>query len=167
MTTDDAALAEMVRGLANYGSAKKYVFSHIGINSRMDEMHAAVLSVKLKYIDLENEQRRDNARFYIDNVNNDKIIIPSNEYWESSVFHIFPILCKRRDELKDYLLKNGVQTDVHYPIPPYRQECYKELSHLSFPVTERIHEQELSIPVSQVLEPEERATIARLLNQFE
>ncbi len=167
VTTDDAALAEMVRGLANYGSAKKYVFTHIGINSRMDEMHAAVLSVKLKYIDLENEQRRDNARFYIDNVNNDKIIIPSNEYWESSVFHIFPILCERRDELKDYLLKNGVQTDVHYPIPPYRQECYKELSHLSFPVTERIHEQELSIPVSQVLEPEERATIARLLNQFE
>lgn len=166
VTTDDAVLAEMVRGLANYGSAKKYIFSHIGINSRMDELHAAILTVKLKYIDAENEQRRDNARFYINNVSNRNIKLPSHEYWESSVFHIFPILCDRRDELKDYLLRNGVQTDVHYPVPPHKQECYKELAALSFPVTERIHREELSIPVSQILEPEERETIARLINQF-
>lgn len=156
----------MVRGLANYGSAKKYIFSHIGINSRMDELHAAILTVKLKYIDEENEQRRDNAKYYINNVSNRNIKLPSLEYWESSVFHIFPILCDRRDELKDYLLRNGVQTDVHYPVPPHKQECYKELAALSFPVTERIHREELSIPVSQILEPEERETIARLLNQF-
>ena len=83
------------------------------------------------------------------------------------MFHIFPVLCERRDDLKEYLSHNGVQTDVHYPLPPYKQKCYKEMADLSFPITEKIHKEELSIPVSQVLEPEERETIAHLLNEFE
>lgn len=167
VTTDDTELADIIRGLANYGSAKKYIFDHIGINSRMDELHAAVLSVKLKYIDKENERRRENAKFYIDNVWNNRIKLPTQEYWESSVFHIFPVLCEKRNELKEYLSHNGVQTDVHYPLPPYKQRCYKEMTGLSFPITEKIHKEELSIPVSQVLETEERETIAHLLNEFE
>ena len=166
VTTDDPVLAEMVRGLANYGSAKKYIFSHIGINSRMDELHAAILTVKLKYIDAENEQRRDNARYYINNVSNRNIKLPSLEYWESSVFHIFPVLCRQRDELQGHLTACGIQTMIHYPIPPHKQRCYAEWAALSLPITEKIHAEELSIPCNQVLGEGEVEQIIDALNRF-
>lgn len=167
VTTDDAELADMVRALGNYGSERKYVFSHIGVNSRMDETQAAVLLVKLKYLDEENARRRENAAFYIEHIHNDCVSVPSKEYWRQSVFHIFPVLSPHRDELRQYLKDNGVLTDVHYPIPPHRQRCYAELAHLALPITERIHREELSIPVSQVVSDDERAEIARLINEFQ
>ena len=166
VTTDDAGLADMVRALGNYGSERKYVFSHVGVNSRIDELQAAVLDVKLKYLDEENRRRRDNALFYIRNISNPAVSVPSEDYWRVSVFHIFPLLSQRRDQLKQYLADNGVQTDIHYPIPPHRQKAYSEWAGLSLPVTERIHREELSLPVSQVLTDEERTIIADLINNF-
>lgn len=166
VTTDDEEMARLIRGIANYGSAKKYVFPHIGINSRMDEVQAAILSVKLRYLERDNALRRDNARCYIENIHNERIKVPSEEYWENNVFHLFPILCGERDRLRKYLADNGVQTDIHYPIPPHRQDCYKEYGHLSLPISEKIHKEELSIPVSPVLKEEERRTIVELLNNF-
>jgi len=166
VTTDDAELAAMVSGLANYGSAKKYVFSHIGINSRMDEIQAAVLSAKLRHLDEDNRRRRDNALYYIKHVNNSRITMPSPDYWAESVFHIFPILSAERDRLQRYLTEAGVQTDIHYPVPPHKQECYKAWNAMSLPVTERIHREELSIPVGPTLTRDDRDTIVELLNKY-
>lgn len=166
VTTDDTELADMVRALGNYGSERKYIFSHIGMNSRMDETQAAVLLAKLPYLDAENARRRDNAAYYIDNIHNDWVLTPTREYWEQSVFHIFPVLSPYRDALQQYLKEHGVQTDIHYPLPPHRQRCYAEWASLSLPVTERIHREELSLPVSQVVSDDERALIARLINEF-
>lgn len=166
ITTDDAEVAEMARGLGNYGSARKYVFDHIGVNSRLDEVQAAILNVKLRYLDEDNRRRKENALYYINNVCNPLIKLPSMDYWDKSVFHIFPVLTPKRDELKRYLAENGVQTETHYPIPPHKQRCYKQWNALSLPVTERIHREELSIPVSHVVTQEERETIVKLLNSF-
>lgn len=167
VTTDDTELASMVCALGNYGSERKYVFSHVGVNSRMDEVQAAVLDVKLRYLDEENRRRRDNALFYIRGICNPAVSVPSEEYWRGSVFHIFPLLSPRRDELKRYLADNGVQTDIHYPIPPHRQKAYPGWNAMSLPVTERIHREELSLPVSQVLTAEERGRIAELINGWQ
>lgn len=166
VTTNDSGLADMVKALGNYGSERKYVFSHIGINSRMDEVQAAVLLVKLKYLDEENARRRENAAFYIDNIHTHWVKVPSKKYLENNVFHIFPLLSEHRDELKMFLKENGIATDVHYPIPPHKQHCYAEMAHLQFPITEQIHREELSIPVSQVVSDEERERIAQLINIF-
>lgn len=139
ITTDNAQLADMVRALGNYGSSRKYVFNHCGINSRLDEIQAAVLSVKLQYIDRENAQRMANARFYYDHISNPKIQLLPQSFLQNNVFHIFPVLCERRDELKQHLQDRGISTDVHYPIPPHQQLCYKQWASLSLPITERIH----------------------------
>lgn len=166
VTTDDDELADTIRALANYGSSRRYVFDMVGRNSRMDEIQAAVLDVKLKYLDEENQRRRDNAHYYIKHISNPAVSVPSEDYWQNSVFHIFPLLSPRRDELKQYLLDNGVQTDIHYPIPPHKQQAYKEWNEMSLPITERIHREELSLPVSQVLTDEERERIVELINNF-
>lgn len=166
VTTDDAELAAMVRSLGNYGSSRKYVFPYIGINSRIDELQAAVLSVKLPYLDEENARRRDNASFYLDHIHNDCVTLPSRDYWRESVFHIFPILSPYRDQLRQWLADHDVQSDVHYPVAPHQQECYKDLPHGDLPLTERIHREELSIPVSQVVSDGEREFIAQLINTF-
>lgn len=166
ITTDDSQLADMVRALGNYGSERKYVFSHIGVNSRMDEIQAAVLGVKLKYLDDENRRRRDNAYYYIHNICNPAVSVPSDGYWRNSVFHIFPLLSARRNELKQYLADNGVQTDIHYPVPPHKQQAYIGWNSMELPVTERIHREELSLPVSQVVTDEERENIVELINRF-
>ena len=166
VTTDDDELADTVRALANYGSRQRYVFDMAGRNSRMDDIQAAVLDVKLKYLDEENERRRENARYYIDHIVHADVTLPSLDYWEHSVFHIFPLMSPRRDELKSYLAEHGVQADIHYPIPPHRQKAYKEWNALSLPVTEQIHREELSLPVSQVLTNEERRQVASLINDF-
>lgn len=166
VTTNDDELARLVRGIANYGSAKKYVFTHVGINSRIDEVQAAILNAKLPYLERDNGMRRDNALHYIRNIRNERIKVPTIDYLENNVFHIFPILCEERDRLKQYLADNGVQTDIHYPIPPHKQECYKQYCRLSLPISEKIHREELSIPVSPILKEEERRTVVELLNNF-
>lgn len=166
VTTDDDQLADTIRALANYGSRKRYVFDMAGRNSRMDEIQAAVLDVKLKYIDEENSRRRSNALYYIKNISNPYVCVPSESYWRESVFHIFPLMTSQRDRLQSYLKENGVQTDIHYPIPPHLQRAYSQWGRPSLPVTERIHREELSLPVSQVLTEEECKEVTRLINDF-
>ena len=166
VTTDDEQLAKTVRALANYGSSKKYVFDYCGRNSRLDEIQAAVLSVKLKHLDQDNAARRRVARWYLEEIDNPAITLPKVPDWNAHVFHIFPILCERRDELQQYLKDNGVQTLIHYPIPPHKQKCYAEWHDWSFPVSEKIHREELSLPISQVIPDEDVQTIIRLLNEW-
>lgn len=166
VTTNDEQLAEVVRALANYGSKQKYVFGYAGKNSRMDEVQAAVLNVKLRYLDRENEQRRRVAAYYINNVCNERLALPGMDYWKQSVFHIFPVLCSERNRLQCYLEERGVHTMIHYPIPPHRQQCYSRLSHLHLPITEKIHATELSIPCNQVLTDAEVEHVAGLLQAF-
>lgn len=166
VTTDDPDLAATVRTLANYGSAKKYVFKYTGRNSRLDEIQAAVLDVKLKYLDEDNRHRQAVAGYYYDNIHNSLITLPDRLPDEQNVYHLFPILCEKRDELKAYLECNGIGTVIHYPIPPHKQECYKEWNGLTLPVTGRIADTELSIPISPYLSIKERAKVADIINNF-
>lgn len=166
ITTDNGELAETVRALANYGSQKKYVFEYCGRNSRLDEIQAAVLDVKLKHLDEDIAIRRQVAEYYINNITNPDIITPRVKDWDAHVFHLFPIRTKKRDELQKYLADNGVQTVIHYPIPPHKQECYKEWNDLSFPITEQIHNEELSLPMSPVLRTEEISKVVEQLNAW-
>ena len=167
VTTNDPVLAETVRALANYGSHKKYVFRYTGRNSRLDEIQAAVLDVKLKYLVEDNNHRKEVAKYYIENIKNPLITLPDTLPFESNVFHLFPILCEKRDELQKYLADNGVGTVIHYPIPPHKQECYKEWNHMSLPITEYIAEHELSLPIGPAIKAEDVETIVNLLNSFE
>lgn len=165
VTTDDDNLAEVIRAIANYGSREKYVHLYQGRNSRIDELQAAMLDVKLRYLDAENQRRKEIASIYINKVENSLLSIPNPD--RDSVWHVFPILCPQRDTLQRYLLDNGVQTQVHYPIPPHRQQCYRQAwPSLSLPVTELISAQELSLPCHQAMTTEEAGTIASLLNDF-
>ena len=166
ITTNDAGLASVIRALANYGSQKKYVFKYIGLNSRMSELDAAVLDVKLKYLDEDNAQRQKLAAYYYEHIDNPLITLPARIADENNVYHQFPILCERRDELQEYLKENGIQTLIHYPIPPHKQECYKEWNERSYPISERIHAQELSIPMNQVVSKKEAEEVVRVLNAF-
>lgn len=170
VTTSDKELANVIRALANYGSQKKYVFKYVGLNSRMSELDAAVLDVKLKYLDEDNKKRQELAAYYYDNINNPLITLPSRIANENNVYHQFPIFCERRDELQKFLADNGVQTLIHYPIPPHHQECYANEAwntpRVSLPITEKIHEQELSIPMSQVISALEAEEVVRVINSF-
>jgi len=163
VTTDDDRLAEVIRSLANYGSSRKYVFDYVGRNSRIDEIQAAVLSVKLKYLDADNARRQAIADAYISHIAHPQILLPIRG---NSVWHIFPVLCQQRDQLQQYLQDNGVQTVIHYPIPPHKQQCYADWHTLCCPITERIHAQELSIPCHQAMTDEEVARMIELLNCF-
>ena len=166
VTTDDAALADVVRSLANYGSKSKYVFGYCGRNSRVSEIDAAVLRVRLRHLDSDNDARRRIAGMYYGNVRNGLITLPDRLPDSENVYHIFPVLCSRRDDLQRYLSDNGVGTLVHYPVPPHKQECYRELRGLELPVTERIHSEELSVPISPALTVGEAGTVISLLNAF-
>lgn len=166
VTTNDEELAKTVRAIANYGSTKKYVFKYIGRNSRLDEIQAAILDTKLKYLDSDNARRKEVAQMYINGIKNPAIIIPQVTDKEAHVFHIFPIRTKRRDELQKYLADNEVQTIIHYPIPPHKQECYKDWNNKSFPITEQIHAEELSLPISPVITDEEVTEVIQLLNNW-
>lgn len=166
VTTDDEEVARIVRAVANYGSHKKYVFKYCGRNSRLDEIHAAVLSVKLKHLDEDTSIRRNIAKYYIENINNPLVVTPVVNDWNAHVFHIFTIRCKERDRLQQYLSDNGIQTIIHYPIPPHKQECYKEWNHLSFPISEQIHAEELSLPISPVMIEEEVDKVVEIVNSF-
>ena len=175
VTTDDEKLASMVRSLGNYGSSRKYVFEHKGRNSRIDEVQATVLDTKLKYLDEDNARRKVIAERYISEIDNPKIIIPGATKTKSAkaiyalgdnVWHIFPILCDERDRLQEYLLDKGVQTAIHYPIPPHRQKAYSEWNGLQLPITEKIHREELSLPCNQTMTDKEVDEVIRLVNAF-
>ena len=167
VTTNDKELADTIRALANYGSQRKYVFKYRGRNSRLDELQAAVLDVKLKHLDEDNAHRQQIAAYYYDNISHPLINLPRRMPDANNVYHIFPILCPERDRLQEYLTQQGIQTLIHYPIPPHKQECYRQWHTINLPVTERIHRQELSIPISPVLSLDEAKTIVRAINAFE
>ena len=167
VTTNHKELADCIRALANYGSQKKYVFKYRGRNSRLDEIQAAVLDVKLRHLDEDNRLRRSVAAYYYDHIKNPLIKLPTRLLDEYNVYHLFPVLCERRDELQQYLMQKGVQTLIHYPIPPHLQECYsKEWKDLSLPVTEHLAKQELSLPISQCLNEVIVRGIVDIVNKF-
>lgn len=167
VTCKDLLLAKTIRTVANYGSKEKYVNEFQGLNSRVDEIQAAVLDIKLKYIDAENDRRREIGEKYSAEITNPKIILPTlPTHPKEHVWHLFVIRTEKRDELQKYLLENGVQTLIHYPIPPHKQKAYKYYNHLSFPITEKIHNEVLSLPISPVLSDEEVQKVISVLNQF-
>ncbi len=166
VTTDDEALANAVRSLANYGSSKKYVFKYKGRNSRLDEIQAAILDVKLNHLDEDVKIRQAIAKKYIQGIKNPKIKLPNVPDFSAHAFHLFPIMCEQRDELQKYLTEKGIGTNIHYPIPPHKQECYKEWNNISLPVTEKIHNEELSIPMSQCLTDEQVEYVIKCLNEW-
>ena len=166
VTTGDPALAEAVRTLANYGSQEKYVFRYTGRNSRLDEIQAAVLDVKLKYLDADNARRRAVAAYYYDNIRNPLVSLPERLPDAQNVYHLFPVFSPCRDALQAYLKDNGVGTLIHYPIPPHKQECYREFAHYSLPITEKMAEEELSLPIGPCLSENDAATVVSLINRF-
>lgn len=166
VTTNDKDIADCVRALANYGSQKKYVFRYQGRNSRLDELQAAFLDVKLRHLDDDNCHRQQIACHYYENIKNPLITLPRRLNDTQNVYHIFPVLCPMRDQLQQYLTKQGIQTLIHYPIPPHKQACYKEWNTHSLPITEKIHEQELSLPISPILTKDEACQIVEALNTF-
>ena len=173
VTTDDPELAAAIRALANYGSQKKYVFKYTGRNSRLDEIQAAVLNVKLKHLVADNAHRKEVAHFYYEHLDNALITMPGLLPDEQNVYHLFPVLvgAGKRDALHDYLAKNGVGTVIHYPIPPHKQECYEKetwnIPQLSLPISERIAEEELSLPIGPAIRLQETEKIVELINSFE
>lgn len=173
ITTNDPELAAAVRALANYGSQKKYVFMYAGRNSRLDEIQAAVLDVKLKYLIEDNAHRKEVAHYYYEHINNPLITLPDLMPDAQNAYHLFPILVrgkKNRDRLHGYLNQNGVGTVCHYPIPPHKQKCYEKESwntpQLSLPITERLADEELSLPIGPTITLDEVAEVVRLVNKF-
>jgi dTDP-4-amino-4,6-dideoxygalactose transaminase len=167
VTTNDSQLADMVRALGNYGSVEKYITPYQGLNSRLDEIQAAILDVKLKYIDAENQRRREIAKRYISEIKNPNIILPQIPVNEKEhVWHLFVIRTTQRDKLQQYLTENAVQTLIHYPIPPHKQEAYKEWNEMRFSITEKIHEEVLSLPMSPVMENDEIKNIVKIINSY-
>lgn len=173
VTTNDDELANTLRALGNYGSHKKYKNLFKGFNSRLDEIQAAILRVKLKYLNLEIAKRRDIATYYCQNIQNDKIIlpisrdqIPSMADTPNHVWHLFVIRTMTRDYLQEYLIKNDIQTLIHYPIPPHKQEAYNEWSNHSYPISEQLHREVLSLPISGVQRIEDTERIVSILNKY-
>ena len=167
ITTNNDELAEICRAIGNYGSQKKYVNKYKGLNSRLDEIQAAFVDVKLKYLDAENKIRREIAKTYISNISNSKIILPEmpkNEF--EQVWHLFVVRTSERDKLQEYLSKNDIQTLIHYPIPPHKQEAYKEFNHLKLPITEKIHNEVLSLPISPIMTENEVLLIIEAINKY-
>jgi dTDP-4-amino-4,6-dideoxygalactose transaminase len=166
VTTNDDELAKTIRTLANYGSAQKYVNQYQGLNSRMDEIQAAFLNVKLPYVDKEIASRREIADYYIENIKNPNIILPEKGTDEEHVWHLFVIRTSKRNELQTYLAENGIQTLIHYPIPLHKQSCYPDLNNLVLPLTEQIHNEVLSLPMSPVMSKDEIIRVVQILNKY-
>lgn len=166
VTTNDSELARVIQSLRNYGSETKYHNDHIGINSRLDELQAAFLNVKLPNLDDENEKRRTIARRYLSEIKNDKITLPFWDLSNNHVFHLFVIRTQNRLELQEFLYQNGIQTVIHYPIPPHNQKALSLWNHLSFPITQKIHDEVLSLPISPVLTMDEVSFIVGILNKY-
>lgn len=167
VTTDDSELAEVIAAIANYGSLRKYIFEYKGRNSRLDEIQAAVLDVKLAHLDADNERRADIACAYVDGITNSEIILPDKAVEKNNVYHIFPIRCKKRNQLQKYLAEHGIQTLIHYPIPPHKQWAYKEWNERSYPVSEEIHATELSLPMSPIMTGEQVEVVIHSINRFQ
>ena len=166
VTTRDDALAAMVKSLRNYGSETKYYNDYIGVNSRLDEVQAAFLNAKLPNLDASNQDRKTVAEYYRENISNDKIHLPFHAGGDNHVFHQFVIRTAHRDELQAFLKQNGIETLIHYPVPPHKQKALSGWSHLSFPITEQIHREVLSLPISPVMTPDDVAHITNILNQY-
>lgn len=172
VTTNNEELAKAIRALANYGSQKKYVFKYTGRNSRLDEIQAAVLDVKLKYLEQDNKHRQEVAAYYYEHINNPLISLPTRLQDVNNVYHLFPIIVGggKRDALHDYLDTNGVGTVIHYPIAPHRQECYSKEAwntpQMILPITERLADEELSLPIGPAITLEDISIVVDLLNNF-
>jgi dTDP-4-amino-4,6-dideoxygalactose transaminase len=164
--TNDVALAKVVQSLRNYGSKAKYQNEYIGVNSRLDEIQAAFLNVKLPQLDAENSIRRAIAKRYLSEIKNEKIVLPFWDFSENHVFHLFVIRTENREELQRFLLENGIQTMIHYPIAPHKQKAFESWNTLSFPITEKIHREVLSLPMSPVLRTDEIDFVISILNQY-
>jgi len=166
VTTNDDELAQAIRALGNYGSHKKYENLYKGINSRLDEMQAAMLRVKLRYLDNEVAKRREIAHYYLENIKNDNIVLPTVRVNDNHVWHLFVIRTQTRDELQKYLLDNGIQTLIHYPLPPHKQNAYAEWNNDCYPISEQIHNEVLSLPISGVQNLEDTIKIVEVLNKW-
>ena len=166
VTTNDKKLVNVISALRNYGSHKKYENEYQGFNSRLDEIQAAFLNVKLKYIQKDINARRNVANFYLKNIKNPKIVLPTILSKEANVWHLFVIRSKNRQELQEYLTKNNIQTLIHYPIPPHKQNAYKSLNHLSYPITEKLHEEIISLPLSPVITELNFKAVVRVINRY-
>ncbi|MBG6109865.1 dTDP-4-amino-4,6-dideoxygalactose transaminase [Flavobacterium sp. CG_9.10] len=166
VTTNNLELAKVVRTLANYGSAQKYINKFQGLNSRMDEIQAAFLNVKLRYLDHESIRRQEIATYYLENINNSKIVLPNPGENNEHVWHLFVVRTLNRDVLQEYLEENGIQTLIHYPIPLHKQECYSSLADNYLPITEKIHQEVLSLPISPVMSAEEVKRVVDVINKY-
>ena len=166
VTTNDQLLAKTISALRNYGSEKKYENIYQGINSRLDEIQAAFLNVKLKYIQNDIDCRRKIADYYLENIKNLEIILPKVNEIKGHVWHLFVIRTSNREKLQEYLLKKGVQTMIHYPIPPHKQESYKIFNHLNFPISEQVHNEVLSLPLSAVMNQKEISNVVSSINSY-
>jgi len=166
VTTNDDALAECVRILANYGSSAKYINRYKGINSRLDELQAALLRVKLTRLDEDNENRRVIARQYLKSIKHPNIQLPEIKDFLAANFHVFPLMCEQRNYLQTFLESKIIQTLIHYPVPPHKQAAFKEWNNLSFPISENIHSKELSLPISPMQTSEETEYVCQCINQF-
>ena len=166
VTTNDEELYHKIIALANYGSDKKYHHIYKGVNSRLDELQAGILDVKLKHLDSDNVKRREIAKFYLENIKNEKIILPKVHNENSHVWHIFAIRTSNRDALKSFFEERGIQTLIHYPIPSHKQGAYTEFVKISYPVTEEIHKTILSLPISPVMTKEEVKSVVEAINEY-
>ena len=166
ITTNDPELAQIIRALLNYGSHEKYKNMYKGVNSRLDEVNAAILAVKLQYLDEETNRRRFVAERYLAEIKNPKIILPQVNEPMAHVWHLFVVRCAQRSDLQKYLTDQGIQSLIHYPIPPHKQEAYQEWTHMSFPVSEQIHQEVLSLPISQVMHNDEIQKVIEVMNSY-
>jgi dTDP-4-amino-4,6-dideoxygalactose transaminase len=166
ITTNDDELADRLRALRNYGSTKKYVTDYVGYNSRLDEMQAAILSAKLPFLDGENGRRRALTKLYLDGIQNPDVKLPPADQPEEDAWHLFVIRHPRRDKLRAYLQEQGIGTDIHYPIPPHQQRAYAEFSQQSFPISEQLHREVISLPLNPSLTDAEVAYIIDRINRF-
>lgn len=166
VTTNDEELFNKIKAIANYGSDRKYHHIYKGVNSRLDEIQAAVLDVKLKHLDSDNNKRREISKYYRENIKNSKIILPDTYDEKSHVWHIFAVKTQNRDEFQKYLTEKGIQTIIHYPTPPHKQGAYKEWNNLSFPITEEIHNTILSLPISPVMTDSEIEKVVEVVNEY-
>ncbi len=166
VTTNDEELFNKIKAIANYGSDRKYHHIYKGVNSRLDEIQAAVLDVKLNHLDSDNNKRREISKYYRENIKNSKIILPETYDEKSHVWHIFAVRTQNRDEFQKYLTEKGIQTIIHYPTPPHKQGAYKEWNNLSFPITEEIHNTILSLPISPVMTDSEIEKVVEVVNEY-
>lgn len=166
VTTNDDELASKIRAIANYGSDYKYHHIYKGVNSRLDEIQAAILDVKLKYLDKDNSRRCEIARYYRENIKNPKIILPQAYDENAHVWHVFVVRTDNRKALQKHLENNDIQINIHYPTAPHKQEAYKEWNHLTYPITEKIHQEVLSLPISPVMTNEEIKRVVEVVNEI-